>query len=128
MNSCRISECKFYSCIFFNYRDNKEISKSNKKEEKKHDKVIMLVKSKLNSIETLMSQALIDLHISHEQLKTNANEKEMYQQMKESIRNTKGRDELSENSRDFRKNNEYAWTFVSYLYMVVITVQKYTDA
>ena len=75
----------------------------------------MLVKSKLNSIESLMSQALIDLHISHEQLETNTNEKEMHEQMKESIRNTKSRDELSENSRDFRKNNEYAWTFVSYV-------------
>ena len=30
----------------------------------------MLVKSKLNSIETLMSQVLIDLDISHEEFKT----------------------------------------------------------
>ena len=29
----------------------------------------MLAKSKLNSIETLMSQALIDLDISHEEFK-----------------------------------------------------------
>ena len=29
----------------------------------------MLAKSKLNSIETLISQALIDLEISHEELK-----------------------------------------------------------
>ena len=35
----------------------------------------MLAKSKLNSIETLMSQALIDLHISHEEFKTIVNEK-----------------------------------------------------
>ena len=31
-NSCRISKCKFYSCIFFNYRNNKEIIENNKKE------------------------------------------------------------------------------------------------
>ena len=65
----------------------------------------MLVKSKLNSIETLMSQAIIDLDISHEEFKTIVNEKEKYEQMKESIRYTKSRDELSENSRDIRKNS-----------------------
>ena len=42
----------------------------------------MLAKTKLNSIETLMSQALIDLDISHEKLKTIVNEKEKYEQMK----------------------------------------------
>ena len=36
---------------------------------KKHNKIVMLAKSKLNSIETLMSQALIDLDISHEEFK-----------------------------------------------------------
>ena len=34
---------------------------------KKHDKIIMLAKSKLNSIETLISQSLIDLDIIHEE-------------------------------------------------------------
>ena len=58
----------------------------------------MLAKSKLNSIETLLSQALIDLDISHAEFKTIVNEKEKYQQMKESIRNTKSRDELSKNN------------------------------
>ena len=36
----------------------------------------MLVKNKLNSIETLMSQALIDLDITHEEFKTIVKEKE----------------------------------------------------
>ena len=34
---------------------------------KKHDKILMLVKSKLDSIEILVSQALIDMEISHEE-------------------------------------------------------------
>ena len=34
----------------------------------------MLAKSKLNSIETLMSQGLIDLEISYEEVKTIVNE------------------------------------------------------
>ena len=37
--------------------------------------IFMLAESKLNSIETLMSQALIDLETSHEELKTIVNEK-----------------------------------------------------
>ena len=65
----------------------------------------MLAKSKLNGIETLMSQALIVLGISHEEFKTIVNEKEKYEQMKENIRNTKLKDELSENSSDIRENS-----------------------
>ena len=42
---------------------------------KKHDKILMLAKSKLNSIETLVSQALIDMEISHEEFHTNLKEK-----------------------------------------------------
>ena len=58
----------------------------------------MLAKSKLKSIETLMSQASIDLEISHEEFKAIVNEKEKYEQMKESIRNTKSKSEFSENT------------------------------
>ena len=65
----------------------------------------MLAESKLNSIETLMSQTLTDLDISHEEFKTIVNGKEKYEQMKENIRNTKSRDELNENSRDIRENS-----------------------
>ena len=64
---------------------------------KKHNEIVMLAKSKLNSIETLMSQALIGLHISHEEFKTIVNEKEKYEQMNESVRNVKNKDELTEN-------------------------------
>ena len=65
----------------------------------------MLAKSKLNSTETLKSQALIDLDISLEKFKAIVNEREKYEQIKESMRNTKSRDELSENSRDIRENS-----------------------
>ena len=34
---------------------------------KKHDKILMLAKSKLDSIETLVPQALIDMEITHEE-------------------------------------------------------------
>ena len=64
----------------------------------------MLAKSKLNSIETLIFHALIDLEISYEEFKTNINEKEKYKRMKENIRIMKSSDELSENNKSIRKN------------------------
>ena len=47
----------------------------------------MVVKSKLNSIETLVSQALIDIKISHEEFITILKGKEKYEKMKENMRN-----------------------------------------
>ena len=46
----------------------------------------MLAKSKLNSIETLVSQALIDLDISHEEFVTVLKKKDKYEKMKENLR------------------------------------------
>ena len=53
---------------------------------KKHDKIFVLAKSKLNSIETLVSQALIDMEISHEEFITIMKEKDKYEKMKENVR------------------------------------------
>ena len=57
----------------------------------------MLAKRKLNSIETLISQSLIDLGISHEEFKAIVNEKEKYKRMKENIRIMKSSGEVGEN-------------------------------
>ena len=46
----------------------------------------MLVKSKVNSLETLISQALIDMDISHEEFATICKEKDKYEKMKENLR------------------------------------------
>ena len=75
----------------------KKLLKETRKKKKKHSKILMFAKSKLNSIESLMSQALIDLDISHEEFKTIVGENENSDQMKESIRNKKDEDEFSEN-------------------------------
>ena len=64
----------------------KKLLKETRKKKKKHSKIIMLGKSKLNRVESLMSQALIDLGISHEEFKTFVVEEEKYDQRKESIR------------------------------------------
>ena len=46
----------------------------------------MLAKSKLNSIETLILQALIDMDISHEEFITILKEKHKYEKMKGNLR------------------------------------------
>ena len=51
-----------------------------------HDKILMLSKSKLNSIETLISQALIDMETSHEEFITILKEKDKYKTMKDNLR------------------------------------------
>ena len=53
---------------------------------KKHDKTLMLAKSKLNSIETLVLQTLIDMEISHEEFIAILKEKDKYEKMKENLR------------------------------------------
>ena len=49
---------------------------------KKHDQLLMLTESKFNSIETLISQALGDLNISHEEFIMILKEKDKYEKMK----------------------------------------------
>ena len=63
---------------------------------KKHDKILMLAKRKLNSIETLVSQALIDMKISHEEFITIVKGKDKYEKMKENVRNV---NEIQVNTR-----------------------------
>ena len=46
----------------------------------------MLAKSKLNSIKTLISQALTDMYLSHEGFVTIMNEKDKYERMKDNLR------------------------------------------
>ena len=60
----------------------KKLLSITRKKKKKHDKILMLAKSKLNSIETLISQALINMKISHEEFVTILKEKEKYEKMK----------------------------------------------
>ena len=53
---------------------------------KKHNKIVMLARSKLNSIESKISEELINNEISHEDFMTIINEEKKYRELKESIR------------------------------------------
>ena len=56
----------------------------------------MLAKSKLNSIESLVSQSLIDMEISHKEFIAIMKEKDKYDKMKENLKNI---------SKNMRLNN-----------------------
>ena len=61
-----------------------------KNKKKKHDKILMLIKSKFNSIDTLIFQAVIDMDMSHEEFITILKEKDRYEMMKENLKNKNG--------------------------------------
>ena len=64
----------------------KKLLNITRNKKKKHDKILMFAKSKLNSIETFVSQALIDMEISHEEFSTILKEKDKYEKMKDNLR------------------------------------------
>ena len=66
-----------------------------RKKKKKHNKIITLARNKLNIIETLISQALTDFDISHEQFSKIIYEKNNYEEMKDNIRNAKSINDLN---------------------------------
>ena len=53
----------------------------------------MLSKSKLNSIETLVPQAPIDMEIIHEEFDPIMKEKKLYEKMKDNLRNVSKKQE-----------------------------------
>ena len=65
----------------------KKYKSINKKKKKKHDKIVLLRKSKLNSIEVLISKALIDSNISHDKFVLVNNMLKEYDDMKQEIKN-----------------------------------------
>ena len=68
------------------------------------DKILMLPKSKLDSTETLVSQALIDIEISCEEFNAIIREKQKYQRMKENVRNAcKKQENMRLNSINLKK-------------------------
>ena len=77
------SKCKFYTKFSLTTGIVKKLLNIRRNKKKKHDKVLILAKSKLNSIETLILPALIDMEISHEEFIVIFKEKDKYEKMKE---------------------------------------------
>ena len=64
----------------------KKFLKTIRNKKKKHNEIVMLARSKLNSIESKVSKALMDNKISHEDFETIINEEKKYRELKKSIR------------------------------------------
>ena len=56
--------------------------------------MFMLAKGKLNRIEALISQALLDMEITHKEFVTILKEKDKYEMMKENLRSENGKREI----------------------------------
>ena len=80
----------FHFKFFSNNWNNNKLLNITRKKKKKHEKILMLAKSKLNSIDTVISQALIDMDISQEEFITILKEKDRYEMMKDNLRNKNG--------------------------------------
>ena len=64
----------------------KKLLKTTRNKKKKQNKVVMLPRSKLNSIESKISEALINNEINHKDFMTIMNEEKKYREFKESIK------------------------------------------
>ena len=67
----------------------KKLLNITRKKKKKHNKVIALARSKSNIIEALISRALTDFDISHEEFSKIIYEKNNYEQIRDNIKSVK---------------------------------------
>ena len=66
---------------------NKKLLSITRNKNKKHDKILVLAKSKCKSSEALVSQPLIDMEIIHKEFVTILKEKDKCEKLKENVRN-----------------------------------------
>ena len=71
----------------------KKLLKAKRNKRKKYNKIVMLARSKLNSIEGKISEALINNQIIHEDFITIISEERNYRELKESVRMIKGQED-----------------------------------
>ena len=64
----------------------KSLLKLTKERKKRHNKIIVLAKNKLNTIDTFLSSALNDSKISHEEISNIITEANIYENIKENIK------------------------------------------
>ena len=71
----------------------KKLLKVTRNKKKKHNNIVMLARSKLNCIESKISEALINNQISHEDFVKIVNEEINYRELKERIKIMKGQED-----------------------------------
>ena len=73
----------------------KTLLNTTRKKKNKHNKIIALARTKLNIIENLISQALIDFEITHEEFSKIIYEKNNYEQIIDNIKSVKSINDLN---------------------------------
>ena len=97
----------------------KKLLNITRNKKKKHDKILMLAKSKLDSIETLVSQALIDMEISHGEFNAIIRENKKSERMKENVRNV-SEHSSAEKQENMRLNSDNLKKITS-LWIIYVT-------
>ena len=64
----------------------KKLLRTTRNKKKKHNNIVILARSKLNSIESIISEAFKDSEINNEEYTTIINEQENYRRLNEDIR------------------------------------------
>ena len=114
----------------------KKLLSVTRNKKRKHDKILILAKSKLSNIEALISQALIDMEISHEKFIAIFKEKDKYEKMKENLKCENEKQEIMRlsciKSKTSEKNNKKLLhilchqkiLFFLFLYKMVVKISK----
>ena len=71
----------------------KKLLKTTRNKKKEHNKIVMLAKSKLNSIENKISEVLMNNQISHRDFMTIIHEERNYRELKENIKMIKSQED-----------------------------------
>ena len=103
---------------------NKSLLQVTKKRKKKHNKIIALVKSKLNTIDTLLSSPLSDSKISHEEFTNIITEKNMYENIKENIKDIKEENSTAEPSSLERTTLKKSFKILIILKILFVLIKK----
>ena len=88
------NRCRHYFIFPLTTGRVKKLLNITRNKKKKHDKILLLAKSKLNSIEILISQALIDIEISNEEFIKVLKEKYKCEKMKDNLRSENKKQEI----------------------------------
>ena len=89
----------------------KKFLKTTRNKKKKHNKIVMLARSKLNSIESKISKALIDNEISREDFETIINEEKNIDNWKKALKWWTVIEVMLEKLVWLKKANRYQWSY-----------------
>ena len=87
-------------------RIRKKLLKTTRNKNKKHNKTVVLARGKLNSIESKISEAVINNDISNEYFTTIINKEKNYRKLKESIRLMKSQRRDTEKINQIKEGNK----------------------